>query len=71
MPAAKEPENNQSSKQNTIDRRSFLKGAAAAGAAATKAGTSVKLAAAADTAGEADKAAERSLHDPSGLGFHG
>ena len=70
MPAAKEPENNQNSKQNTIDRRSFLKGAAA-GAAATAAGASVKLAAAADTAGEAGKAAERNLHHPSGLGFHG
>ena len=34
MPAAKEPDNNQNTKQNTIDRRSFLKGAAAAGAAA-------------------------------------
>ena len=55
MPAAKEPENN----QNTIDRRSFLKGAAAAGAAAATAGASVKLAAAADTAGEAGKAAEK------------
>ncbi len=59
MPAAKEPDNNQNTKQNTIDRRSFLKGAAAAGAAAAAAGASVKLAAAADTAGEAGKAAEK------------
>ncbi len=59
MPAAKEPDNNQNTKQNTIDRRSFLKGAAAAGAAAAAAGASVKLATAADTAGEAGKAAEK------------
>ena len=59
MPAAKEPDNNQNTKQNTIDRRSFLKGAAAAGAAAAAGGASVKLAAAADTAGEAGKAAEK------------
>jgi len=59
MPAAKEPDNNQNTEQNTIDRRSFLKGAAAAGAAAAAAGASVKLAAAADTAGEAGKAAEK------------
>ena len=59
MPAAKEPDNNQNTKQNTIDRRSFLKGAAAAGAAAAAAGASVKLAAAADTAGDAGKAAEK------------
>ena len=59
MPAAKEPDNNQNTKQNPIDRRSFLKGAAAAGAAAAAAGASVKLAAAADTAGEAGKAAEK------------
>ena len=59
MPAAKEPDNNQNTKQNTIDRRSFLKGAAAVGAAAAAAGASVKLAAAADTAGEAGKAAEK------------
>ncbi|MEI7680535.1 MAG: thiamine pyrophosphate-binding protein [Betaproteobacteria bacterium] len=59
MPAAKEPDNNQNTKQNTIDRRSFLKGAAAAGAAAAAAGASVKLAAAADTADEAGKAAEK------------
>ena len=58
MPAAEEPENNQNSKQNTIDRHSFLRGAAAAGAAATAASASVKLAAA-DTAGEAGKAAEK------------
>ena len=59
MPAAKEPDNNQNTQQNTIDRRSFLKGAAAAGAAAAAAGASVKLATAADTAGEAGKAAEK------------
>ena len=59
MPAAKEPDNNQNTKQNTIDRRAFLKGAAAAGAAAAAAGASVKLAAAADTAGDAGKAAEK------------